>query len=47
MRASSLETASTIRVNRDRQPLLATQIGDGLSGGGSDKVARVEIADTR
>src|SRR4051794_6497573 len=32
-----------LRVNRDRQTLLATQICDGLSGGGCDKVACVEI----
>ena len=34
-----------VRVNRDRQLLLATQISDGMSGGGGDKVAGVEIAE--
>src|SRR5215467_15389312 len=29
-----------VGVNRNRQPLLVTQIGDGLAGGRGDKVAR-------
>jgi hypothetical protein len=34
-----------VRVNRDRQTLLATQIDDGVCGSGGDKVAGVKIAE--
>ena len=39
------DAVDDVRVNGDRPSLLATQIRDGVRGSGSDKVARVKIAE--